>query len=163
MGNRMEYEKIWSAIQEQVLDENGGSLRDIYVHNTSIQDWQRVLSQIKNRGYDCRAEQKGETVTLDNFDPTSHLLNSDSEHWPHLYIKLGNIQINCHFFWDKEIEFDIEPKEIRGIEDAVLLFEFMKVVSMAATKDCILTYENSPEIEIIRYSVLNGNFEIVVR
>ncbi len=58
------------------------------------------------------------------------------------------MHINCHFFGDNEIEFDLDPREVTGPAQIDAVSGFMKLLAQTTGKMAILTYENAKE-EII--------------
>ena len=64
-------------------------------------------------------------------------------------INTNGVLINCHFFSEDEIEFDIDPKEVKSKSKADDVFEFMKNLSKILVKESILTGENSPEYPLV--------------
>ena len=118
----------WTELKKEIYYCDG-SLRDIYVLQTNLEDnekWTDLINQL--RGY-----LKGE-----------HDLCSSA----HVYI--DKIQINNHFFIDNEIENDISPKEINSIEDHEKILKYMKEISVLLDKPVILTPENEQEKILIR-------------
>ncbi|RTR26584.1 hypothetical protein EKG37_21180 [Robertmurraya yapensis] len=64
-------------------------------------------------------------------------------------ININGVLINCHFFSVDEIEFNIDPKEVKSKYEANAVFEFMKNLSKILDKESILTGENSPEYPLV--------------
>ena len=66
---------------------------------------------------------------------------------------VGEATMNCHFFVEDEIEFDLDPREIGGPAQAEALTGFMALLGRATAKTVVLTMENAREAVIFRYSV----------
>jgi hypothetical protein len=75
-------------------------------------------------------------------------------------INLNGIDINCHFFTDQEIENDVDPIQIKTIEDHNRLLDYLQTVSTALNKRIILTPENSRNYVLIECE--NGKTKITV-
>lgn len=126
-----------------------GALRDIIIPDTSSDDWDCFLAAV--RDWDYRAEfvfgskpmdiplSYGEIVELQNHDPTL------------LKLFVGSLQVNCHFFAGPEIEFDIDPREVRSKVEFDQLLEFIEKVGQLFSKRVLLTMENTPGDVIIQY------------
>lgn len=125
-----------------------GSWRDIYVPNAGVQGWAAVWERL------C-----GLTPA-----PVLHRANSSGPmpprfEWPgqvaggraHLSVKFGEITFNCHFFDDDEIEFDFDPREVRGANDTKDVAAFMALLGEATAEPVLLTWENAREAVIARY------------
>jgi hypothetical protein len=140
----MDWQSIASAF------EADGSLRDIYVLETSMAEWQKV----------CQALRKLQPPPLFSIDGTEQPLPQDiadifagrSEHSPLLSVNVGELLINSHFFQDDEIEFDIDPKEVVSLRQVEDIAAFMQMLGDAADRTVILTTENTKEAVIARYS-----------
>lgn len=137
---------------ENVCDEFAfdGSWRDICVFGTTIADWQRMLDAIRSVGY---------RVTYFRADQPTELPTKAAEAFPtpeecdcRLSVWFADVLANCHFFTVNEIEFDIDPREVKGQQELNALFGFMRCVAQATNKDVVVTAENMPEIVIFRVS-----------
>ena len=64
----------------------------------------------------------------------------------------NNIQVNCHFFMETEIELDISPREIKSSSEYTTLTSFMKWLSSTLRKPAILTHEGSQDQVILSVS-----------
>ena len=74
------------------------------------------------------------------------------ERSPLLSLVVGGVTLNCHFFAEEEIQFDLDPAEVTGLAQAQALANFMSMLGEATDKIVVLTMENSPAAVILRYS-----------
>lgn len=125
-----------------------GTWRDIYVLNTDISAWQQVLDELRAGPYELKYFRDGVLSEL------PHVMHKTLSDWGTcdglLSAFFAGIQANCHFFTTDEIEFDIDPREVRGQEQLDAIFEFMQMLSRVTGKAAILTEENGPERVIFR-------------
>ena len=129
--------------------EVDGSLRDIYVLNTSVTDWNRVLSMTPNLGA-FTYFRDGEEATL----PTdANLIFQDADHAHLLRISLGGPIIYTHFFVEDEIEFDLDPNEITSQSDLDLVLNFCASIGRGIGRDIRITAENSSDVVYLCYSI----------
>ncbi|MCA0869961.1 hypothetical protein LCL97_03950 [Seohaeicola saemankumensis] len=128
--------------------EVDGSLRDIYVLNTSVSDWNRLLQLTPDLGgfaYFC----DGEEAPL----PTdANLLFGDFNHSHLLRFSLGRPTINTHFFVEDEIEFDLDPSEITSQSDLDLVLDFFARIGRGIGRDIRITPENASDVVYLHYS-----------
>ena len=136
----------WNAVSDDFAFD--GSWRDIYVFRTDIADWQRTLDAIQANGY---------TLTYFRDNQPTELPANASRAFPQpgdcdrrLSVSFAGVQVNCHFFTVDEIEFDIDPREVKGQKELDALFRFMRCVAGAVGKETVLTAENCPEVVIFR-------------
>jgi hypothetical protein len=139
----------WQYLKSKVyfLD---GSLRDIYVHNTTKSDWQ-LWADFVNANYETsfyiyENEVEEKTIALskifDYWDGLREYLSTAT-------VYLDHIQINVHFFVGEEIENDISPKEIHSIDDHNRLINYMTRLSKVLDKVVVLTPENQANFVLI--------------
>jgi hypothetical protein len=83
-----------------------GSLRDIYVLGTTIDDWKEVLALILREPFEAKLLRDAVAQALPTdieslFGTTSNLLR----------FSVHGVELACHFFTPNEIEFDFVPKD----------------------------------------------------
>jgi hypothetical protein len=137
----------WRNVAEGFASD--GALRDIYIFDTSVHEWQAVYDVIRasyplvlRRGGDLPANVRD-------------LLNW--EEVPTLTVDPENLDIACHFFDVEEIEFDLLPNRITSQADLDRVCQFLTVIGRAARKDAVLTMENCRDWVVLRYDVLSDS------
>lgn len=65
-----------------------------------------------------------------------------------LSLDISGVLLNCHFFTQTQIEFDLDPAEVRSADQLVKLFEFMQAVAGTLGKDVLMTPENEEQYPI---------------
>lgn len=128
-----------------------GSLRDIYVQGTSLDDWERVLRLVQYGPY--QAQLFADDV-LQPFPRDVRQLFGDSSARPwRLWFSVEGVHLKCHFFTHEEVEFDLDPREVTQANLPALL-RFMAELGDATSKPVVLTPENFQERPIFRYEPL---------
>ncbi|RZJ03403.1 MAG: hypothetical protein EON89_11840 [Brevundimonas sp.] len=125
-----------------------GSWRDIYILNTSLDDWQRVVDSLRGNSPPPRLLFDGASVPIPS-SIKSVFERGDDESRPVLHLKAGNISLKCHFFDIGEIEFDLDPREVLSEKGFGYLTTFMSQIANAAGKPAILTHENVRDAVIV--------------
>lgn len=133
----------WDILRSKVyyLD---GSFRDIYVFDTSRDDWQKWIDYVNNNyrvtfynGLTDKFEANiNPSIVFSFWDGKTDLTCNASVH-------LGKIIVKCYFFCDFEIDNDIQPEEIENLEDHNTLIEYLQNVSKLLGKKVILTDEGN--------------------
>ncbi len=143
-----------------------GALRDIYVQEVSISDWEKLIDLL-NEEYSVRYVITDEVRNPNQIDKdyvikflTDETGEMDS---PFVSIDIGGIQINCHFFLTDQIEFDFNPKQINSIEDFEKVKKFMETVSQSLRNQVTLTGENSPKFPLIKIDKAKGIRKILTK
>ena len=120
-----------------------GTLRDIYMFNTDIDDWQRLLeyliSEFEVKLYIDGNQEQYEQLTA------KEIFKSKKDRSIYISIDINNISICCHFFSIEEIELDVSPNGITDIEKANKLLTLLQNISNKLNKDVHITPENTPE------------------
>jgi hypothetical protein len=127
--------------------EFDGTWRDIYVRETDISHWQRVIDAIKHLNCKITYLLWGEPTYLPDAES---IYSKPNRGGSLLVVHLGGVDANCHFFGPNEIEFDIDPREVKEQKQLDAIFEFMKVLANATNKPALLTGENCPVAPIFR-------------
>ncbi|OZC01612.1 hypothetical protein [Rubricoccus marinus] len=138
----MEWEKV------QLAFEWDGSWRDIYVLDSSLDDWQRLLDFLRTSRYNLTFKRASvEPIPVH----AAEAFGGPDDVRPLLQIDVDGIVVNSHFFAKEEIEFDLDPREVEVSADAEAVFEFMAGIGRALSKPVILTPENMSELALIAY------------
>ena len=122
-----------------------GSLRDVYLSNTSQDDWDAFLTVVTQ--YPSEYLFDGEVKGMPNL--VAIFENREGTHL--LRITVGAAQINCHFFTPEEIELDVDPRQVESQETHAAVLSFVEAVAAATGKLATITPENSPESPILSY------------
>lgn len=136
-----------------------GSLRDVYVLNTNVAIWKQFLDFLKSSGipHSFRGEERAEYL-----DDLAAYFKKRSEHRSLiLSMDVNGVIINCHFFTETEIEFDLDPKEVTGEDKANSLFQFMETVSNTLSLPIRMTPENTEETPIFEYSTRDHTWNYI--
>lgn len=133
--------------------EPNGSLRDLYVQETSIEDWEKIIDLL-NEKYQVKywkSESDEYVFQIDKEYSIAYFLDETGEmEFRHIKIQLGSVQMNFYFFLVEQIEFDIDPKEINSIDDFEQIENFMIDVSRILGKQITLTEESSPKLPLMK-------------
>jgi hypothetical protein len=132
----------WKSLKEKIyyLD---GSLRDIYVKDTTRNDWEKWIDLVNNNYsvefYNGQTEKRenriDKNIVFDYWERKTDILGNAT-------IKLDTIIIKCYFFIEQQIENDIAPAEINSIDDHNKLLSYLKDVSKVLDKKVFLTPES---------------------
>ena len=140
----------WNDIQW--IFEPNGSLRDIYVQDISLREWEKVIDLLNSNFNLTYSDQDkiDKKYVLEYLQDTTGEMESKS-----LTIHLGQIKVNCYFFLSEQIEFDIDPKEVNSINDFEQVEKFMISISDILQEQVTLTEENSPEFPLFKVDIIN--------
>jgi hypothetical protein len=137
---------IWEEYKTEFVPD--GSLRDIYIKDVDINDWQSFIDFLQSTVATLNYTIDGEAVKLPDCIEDVFL---DQKHQHLLSVRLDGVTVNCHFIAPAEIELDLDPKEIDSESKAKVIFRFMSTVGRALKKQVALTPENSKGQAIFTY------------
>lgn len=135
---------IWEKIKTDIYYSDG-SLRDIYVLDSTIEDWKKWIDfinenyQVKFKYFDNQGNKEIESKI--NFDEVSKYWNNYENSISAEFL-VGEVLLQCYFFSIYEIENDFFPEEVKTIEQHHLIIEYLKSISKILNKEVILTPEN---------------------
>ncbi len=151
--------RITWANAEKIFHKDG-SLRDIYVFDTSFHEWNALWNMVHAEGYSLRYTKDGEESPIPT-DAAAVLADRSCSHG--LFISMGGIDITCGFYLCEEIELDVDPGQINSQEQLDFVLKFMADLGVATGKDVVLTEEMAEEEVRIRYSARDQSTRLIVR
>ena len=137
----------WQSVSADF--ESDGALRDIYIRKATLVDWQAVIDALKSEMPALEFRIGSEAAELP-CDISELFFRGPNDLTPALYVPMGDTTVNCHFFSDDEVEFDLNPRDMNE-ELLPLLLDFLTLLGKATNKPVLLTMENMPEAEIMRF------------
>jgi hypothetical protein len=153
--------KTWQELRDGVY-EIDGSWRDLCVLDATREDWVKWMAYV-NQHYPVRwaAEdyQAGEALAAIEADYINQRWDAGAEAlttWGSVFLE--QVQLNCHFFQDSEIENDIDPSEIKSIEDHQRLMDYAVAISTMLGKEVVVTAESFHEGVYIRINGIDIQF-----
>jgi hypothetical protein len=148
----------WGLVEKD-FESCDGALCDIYVQNATVDDWQAVIDSLRRTQFKLELLLDGQIVELPR-DVSKLLFRHPSASCPSMYVHMASTTLNCHFFTHEEIEFDLDPRDMRP-ELLPGILEFLKLLGRATNKPVILAVENSPEAAIMRFEPAKADVEYV--
>lgn len=141
----------WNEIKW--IFEPDGSLRDIYIQDISLNEWEKLIDCL-NDNFSLTYANKDK---IDKGNVLKYLRSKSGELESRLVsINLEGLKINCHLFLAQQIEFDLDPKEIKSIGDFELIEHFMVCISDALQQQVTLTGESTPQFPLFKVDSKNG-------
>jgi hypothetical protein len=139
----------WTTLKKKIYFENG-SLRDIYVFGTNIHDWRKwtdlVNEKYKVEFYDAKTDLIKSKIDFRTVE--EYWTQKDRESIT-ATIKLGKVNIKCYFFIASEIENDIDPRELKSLDDHSGVLNYLRDISVTLDKEVFVTTENTEDDKLI--------------
>ncbi len=124
-----------------------GSLRQLLVFDTDISDWQKLLDFLENNRYKISFRVNREF--LSSPESAQFIFDWQLEKSRFLSVELNDLQLNCHFFAEDEIDFNLDPKQVQSKSNYLAIIEFMQAVSNLLEKPMVMTLENDPKFVLL--------------
>ena len=121
-----------------------GSLRDLYVLHTTLEHWQKMLDHVRRAGLVAGFERGAQSAELPLRVSDLFAEKEDPDHESLLLrLNVDGLWINCHFFQDDGIEFDLDPREMSNEQRYEALMGFMVALGRATGRRVVMTPESS--------------------
>lgn len=124
-----------------------GALRDIYVRGAGIEHWQRALDALRVSPFPLRYSRSGVECELPTEAAAAFPPPDQCDRL--LSVDLGGPIANAHFFTESEIEFDLDPSELRGQPELDAVVDFLRLLADATGLVTILTPEGFRDAPIL--------------
>jgi hypothetical protein len=134
--------------------ELDGSLRDVYILNADVGVWQKVIDSLRSSDYPLLYDVNGTEATLP--ENVADVFGIRSDVGLSLSVEAEGILLNCHFFTEEEVEFDLDPREMDSEERLQALFRFKRRIGEAAGRQVIMTPENAAHHPVFVFSPESG-------
>jgi len=136
----------YSCKHEFVWD---GSVRDVYVFNTTEHDYDLFLDALEQWEYRLDFTIDGDPALLPN--GAWRLFDMQPEASPMLELHVGSVRVRCHFFCSSEMELDVDPRDIQSQADLNNLTNFIVRLGKIVDKNVYFSPENAAETPIFEY------------
>lgn len=140
-------DKNLAAKDREAFDPDG-SLRDIYIKGTDVEDWQRLIDHL-TQSYKTEFVWLPDQITPP--PPVAEIFATRSDRAATLRVDISGLRVNTHFFIEDEIELDLDPQEIRGQADVDAVLSFLTELGDLLHREVALTPENAEDVHIYRY------------
>ncbi|WP_167519091.1 hypothetical protein [Streptomyces chryseus] len=129
-----------------------GSLPDVRVPDTSVEDWQAVLDLIKSRGWRCEYSQ-GDTVLPVPRAQAVLGRPADAE-CPNLRVwPTPDVLAIFRFHDDEVIDFDVDLRELQGQEPLDVFCGFLREIGRCVGKPVLMDPESDYGHPVLGFDV----------
>lgn len=127
--------------------DRDGSLRDIYVHDTTATHWERFDRLLIQ--YKCTYSFDGKIAIFPG--SCSALISREGSHLLSIVLD-GAVDICCHFFSREQLELDISPGEVTGPLQHDQVLSFVEHLAGALGLAADITPEDTAREPTLTYS-----------
>lgn len=149
----------WENIKQNVYYSDG-SLRDIYVLDSTKADWEKWINYI-NENYEVKFiyyNEEGKEVSNNkiHFQKVVEYWENTLDSTLNAEFLINRVVFKCYFFSDTEIENDIWPNDVSDLEQHNSIVEYMMTISKLLGKEIFMTPENYNESSEYKLVVVNN-------
>jgi hypothetical protein len=126
-----------------------GSFRDIVIGDTDLRDWERAYEFVRSLDEEGLARLEPDPDPLPS--TVSEIIALRQDRSVRLGVHLGNVLLNCFFFGELEIEFDLDPKEVASEAEALSVVSFIRRLGRATGRPAHLTEESSHDLRWLTF------------
>lgn len=138
-------EMDWSTLKKKLYHWDG-SWRDIYVLDTTVEDWRKWTEFVNENcavsWYDGKTDKAQPII---DFSVVEAYWSGDETISSTANVFIGDLQLNAHFFGPAELEMDLDPREFKSLRDHHRLLDLLKPLSTVLGREVIVTEENMQE------------------
>jgi hypothetical protein len=131
---------LWDDVKWFFDPVEMGTLPDVFVPDTSIEDWQAVLDLVGEQGWAFEYSEGGTVLPL----PRAEVVLSrpaDAEQ-PHLEVlPAADVVAIFRFYAAEAIDFDVDIRELQGQERLDVLCDFLTAIGRRLGKRVLMDYE----------------------
>ncbi|WP_228799397.1 hypothetical protein [Nocardia cyriacigeorgica] len=128
-----------------------GALPDIYVHDTTIEDWQAVFDLIRSSGWEWEFRVGDEVRPLPG--AAEVLGRGEDDEVVSLHVRVGPELLAIFRPWfESQVEFDVDLQELRGQGGVDVLAGFLGTIGRLLGKAVVMYAEGDVERPVLGYS-----------
>ncbi|MGW2479489.1 hypothetical protein ACWCWQ_06605 [Streptomyces sp. NPDC001571] len=142
---------LWDDVREFFDPDLMGSLPDVQVADTSVEDWQAVLDLVRSQGWSCEYSEDGVAVRLPraaNMLARSEGADAVLRVWP-----TAGFLVIFRAYEASSIDFDVDLRELRGQDGVNLLCRLLRAIGRRLGKPVTLTPESDPLHPVLGFDV----------
>ncbi|MEU8897281.1 hypothetical protein [Nocardia sp. NPDC048505] len=141
---------LWGAVKNFFNPDLMGTLPDIYVHDTSVEDWQAVFDLIQSKGWPF---EYSEGLRLRQLPSAAEVLSrpDDAEI---VMVRVWPVPDVLAIFrpWSAtEIDFDVDLRQLQGQAGVNALCDLLATVGRRVGKAVSMTSEGSSYFPVLGY------------
>ncbi|MFI7099427.1 hypothetical protein ACIBK8_08720 [Streptomyces sp. NPDC050161] len=143
---------LWDDVKYFFDPDLMGSLPDVHVPNTSVEDWQAVLDLVAEKGWQCQFSEGGTVLPV----PRAEAVLSrpadaecpDLRVWP-----TAGVLAIFRFHDDGEVDFDVDLRELQGQERLDVFCGFLREIGRRLGKPVLMDPEGDGGHPVIGFDV----------
>lgn len=134
----------WDEVKDFFDPELMGSLPDLFVPDTTVDDWQNLLNLVTTNGWTWRYEEGDTEMPLPSAKTALARPTDLATAHLRVWFSSGVLAI-FRFTSEHEIDFDVDLRELQGQDGVDTLCSFLGVIGRGLGKPVLMTNEGGSE------------------
>ncbi|WP_149828709.1 hypothetical protein [Streptomyces tailanensis] len=144
---------LWDEVREFFDPELMGSLPDVRVPDTSVEDWQSVLDLVAERGW--RHEYLQGTTVLAVPSAADVLARPAEAECPQLRVwPTADVLAIFRFYADEEVDFDVDLRELQGQDRLDMFCGFLRSIGRRLGQPVLMDPEGAHGRPVLGFDVV---------
>lgn len=139
--------RLWEACRPDFGPE--GCARGIYVLDTEAEDWDALLRAIARGPWRYAFSLDEWAAPLPKYGIEAFAAWRQAA--PLLELAVGAVAVRCRFRSAQQLEFELDPAEVIGVDDLEELVRFMAWLGGILHRTVLLAPDDAPERPILEY------------
>jgi hypothetical protein len=143
---------LWDDVKSLFDPDANGTLPDVVVEGTTVEDWQVLLDLVQSRGWQYAYSLKGEPMELPSAAELVAAVSADAT--PELRVwPVPDVLVIFRVYQAESIDFDVDLRELQGQERLDVLVDVLRLIGQRLGKSVLMTPEGSPDHPALGFDV----------
>jgi hypothetical protein len=139
--------RLWEACRPDFGAD--GSARAIYVLDLEAEDWDELLRAVARGPWRYAFSLDEWAAPLPKYGIEAFAMWRQAA--PLLELLVGAVSLRCRFRSTQQLEFELDPAEVLGVDDLEALVRFMAWLGRVLHRTVLLAPDDAPERPILEY------------
>lgn len=140
-------DRAWILAREDFSPD--GALRDIYVHDADLSDWNQIIALVRKHSDDAIFAIATDVTELP-LELTAHHFSGGDQHGS-VQFTAGNVAIVAYLFTPDEIELSFDPSDVNGPAALANVLDLVQNIGEELGKRVDVTPENACDSPIFSF------------
>jgi hypothetical protein len=141
---------LWDEVKDWFDPEINGTLPDVHVPDTTVEDWQALVDLVRSKGWAYEYSVDGRVTRIPAYVGDMLDLRGEAavtlKVWPTSGV-LAIFQPYCV----EQIDFDVHLRELQGQDQLDVLCAFLRAIGRRLGKPVVMTSEGVAEVRVLGY------------
>lgn len=152
---------LWDDVKSLFDPDINGTLPDVVVEGTTVEDWQALLDLVQSQGWQYAYALSGEPMELTSAADMVAAASADAT--PELRVwPIPEVLMIFRVYQAESIDFDVDLRELQGQERLDVLVVVLRLIGQSLGESVLMTPEGSPGHPDLGFDVEAGRVVLMV-